>query len=371
MVTTRKRSAAAVEPEKQETPDVVKDEDAQQQKAPVAAKGRKKAKTQPKKGRKKKEEAEVVADQEADDVHVEDDGDVEITNPDAGNEEGKKKEEHDAANGETKEEEQEEELLPVTDDTPNDKPQKEEDVKPQKEENGDDAQHPSSSEEEGVVRGEVAPPASYEKNSAAGGEGDEDELIRIEKELETNPRYSQIDPGTRKRLAVILEYSKMQPKVIDSKVIQQLSKMPKKESLEAMKMLDHSVRTSKIRNFSAYLSSMLRRLSKGSNDSAASTKARGTVRDIAPRARAILQDLQDSHLLREGELDGKALKTLADKPEELQILIMEMFSSRNLRAVRNMTGTSMNDTRVFEIKDLQNIYIQCLCSIFHGANRYN
>lgn len=343
MVTTRKRSAAAVEPEKQETPDAVKDEDTQQQKAPVATKGRKKAKTQPKKGRKKKEEVEVAVDQEADDVHVEDDGDVEITNPDAGNEEEKKLEVQDAANGETKEEEQEVELLPVTDDTPkeqkNDKAEKEDDVKPQKEENGDDVQHPSSSEEEGVVRGEVAPPASYEKNNAAGGDGDEDDLIRIEKELETNRRYNQIDAGTKKRLAVILEYSKAQPKDIDNRVIQQLSKMPKKESLEAMKMLDHSVRTSKIRNLSAYLSSMLRRLSKSSSDGA--SKAHGTVRDIAPRARAILQDLQDSHLVREGELDGKALGTLAEKPEELQILTMELFSSRNLRAVRNMTGTSM------------------------------
>lgn len=340
MVTTRKRSAAAVEPEKQETPDAVKDQATPEQKAPVATKGRKKAKTQPKGGRKKKQEEPVVVDQEADDVHVEDDtGEVEITHPEAENTGEKKGEEN--SNGDQAKEEEQEELLPVTDDTP--KEQKTDEAEQNTPGQGDqNDHHPSSSEEEGVVRGEVAPPTSYEntKDTSAGGEGDEDELVRIEKELETNRRYNQIDAGTKKRLAVILEYTKLQPKDVDSRVLQQLSKMPKKESLEAMKMLDQSVRTSKIRNLSAYLSSMLRRLSKSGGEAAApSQKAHGTARDIAPRARAILQDLEDSHLVRQGELDGKALGTLAEKPEELQILTMEMFSSRNLRSVRNMTGT--------------------------------
>lgn len=201
-----------------------------------------------------------------------------------------------------------------------------------------------SSEEEGAVPGEAEAserPPKRPRNVTQ--DDDDDDLIKIEKDLDGD-RYSGIDAGTKKRLAVILDYARMKPDSLEEKVLDQLKRLSKPDATEAMKMLDHSVRTSKIRNLSAYLSSMIRRMtSKTARDT--ERAPHGTLQDVAPEAREILQDLIDSRLVRQEDLDGKALSILAEKPRDVQTLIVELFSNRNLASVRNMAAYFMAHMR--------------------------
>jgi len=203
---------------------------------------------------------------------------------------------------------------------------------------------PSSEEEEGAVPGQVEalerPP---KRPREVAHDDDDDELVKIEKELGGH-RYNGIDTGTKKRLAVILEYAKVKPASLEDRVLDQVRHLSKPDATEAMKMLDHSVRTSKIRNLSAYLSSMIRRMtSKPAQDP--TRPVRGTLQDIGPEARELLQDLIDSRLVRQEDLDGKALGILAEKPRDVQALVVELFAGRNLASVRNMAAYFMAHMR--------------------------
>ena len=202
-----------------------------------------------------------------------------------------------------------------------------------------------SSEEEGAVGEdkEVVPSkGARATRRAEPDDDDDDELVKIEKELD-QPRYNGIDTGTKKRLAVILEYSKVRPGSLEIQVLNQLKNLSKTEAKEAMRMLDQSVRSSNIRNLSAYLSSMIRRMGKTSHPPAHAP--RGTLQDIEPQARELIQDLIDARLVRQADLDGKALSILSEKPRDVQVLIMQLFSDRNLQNVRNMPAYFMAHMR--------------------------
>ena len=225
-------------------------------------------------------------------------------------------------------ENEENDVLPVEDTTQHVEHGKDEDNGEKKQE------HDASSDEEGVVKGETAPVRATKEEI-----DDDDEIVKIENELSSNPRYAGIDAGTKKRLAVVLEYARVQPKDLETRVLDQLKGLSKADTKEALKMLDHSVRTSKIRNLSAYFSSMLRRMTSGPKaPEGREPKHRGTISELAPQAKSILEDLYDTRNVREGDLDGRALSLLAEKPKDVQILIMETFSSRKLTGVRNMAG---------------------------------
>lgn len=200
-----------------------------------------------------------------------------------------------------------------------------------------------SSDEEGVVKGELAPSNKRPRVRQAtdNEDEDEDEIVKIENELE-HARYDGIDAGTKKRLAVILDFTKVPPARLEDKTLEQLKNLSKADSKEVMKMLDHSVRSSNVRNLSAYLSSMIRRISRSTT---LASKPQGTIDNVVPQAREIMQDLMNSGSIRSGDLDGKCLGILSDKPKDVQILIMQLFSSRNLRGVRNMTAYFMAHMR--------------------------
>lgn len=116
--------------------------------------------------------------------------------------------------------------------------------------------------------------------------------MKIENDL-NSPRYGGLDAGTKKRLAVILEFTRMSPEVLDDKVLEQLRGLPKTVSTEVMKQLDHSVRTSKVRKISAYLSSMIRRAQEEKQDRRSGSGS-GSVDDLAPVSRAILAEMTGS-----------------------------------------------------------------------------
>ena len=178
--------------------------------------------------------------------------------------------------------------------------------------------------------------AKYKERSAAANDVDVDPLVKIENELNT-ARYDGLDPGTKKRLAVILEFTRMTPDVLDDKVLEQLRGVPKSISTEIMKQLDHSVRTSKVRKISAYLSSMIRRSQEDKHDPKLGA---GTFQDLAPVSRSILAEMTGGPggILREGDLDGKVLGLLASKSPELQAYILKSFAKKNLGDVRNMAA---------------------------------
>lgn len=162
-----------------------------------------------------------------------------------------------------------------------------------------------------------------------------DPLVKIENDL-NSPRYGGLDAGTKKRLAVILEFTRMSPEVLDDKVLEQLRGLPKTVSTEVMKQLDHSVRTSKVRKISAYLSSMIRRAQEEKQDRKSGS---GSVDDLAPVSRAILAEMTGpGGILRAGDLDSKVLGLLAGKSPEHQAYILKAFAKKNLGDVRNMAA---------------------------------
>lgn len=174
------------------------------------------------------------------------------------------------------------------------------------------------------------------RRSMAANDPDMDPLVRIENDLNT-ARFDGLDAGTKKRLAVILEFTRMTPDVLDDKVLEQLRGLSKTVSTEVMKQLDHSVRTSKVRKISAYLSSMIRRAQEEKHDPKVGN---GTVDDLAPVSRAILAEMTGGPggILREGDLDSKVLGLLASKSPELQAYILRAFAKKNLGDVRNMAA---------------------------------
>ena len=179
---------------------------------------------------------------------------------------------------------------------------------------------------------------SSTKRARSGPEADNstDPLVKIENALNTE-RFANIDPGTKRRIAVILDFTKLPPSTLDDSVLDQLRSLSQAECTEIMKQLDHSVRTSKVRKISAYLSSMIRRAQDdrgGGHD----RNAVGTVEDLAPVSRSIMEDLMAQGHLRAGDLDGKVLGTLASKSAPVQAYVLKAFGRKNVSDVRNMAA---------------------------------
>jgi len=177
-------------------------------------------------------------------------------------------------------------------------------------------------DEEGMVKGERAPPYVAE-----------DDTKKSSFDLSKEPRYAGIDKGTLERLTKVLEYMNQSPDVFDSKVLNQVRDMSPSEAKDVMDKLDHSVRTCHVRNLSAYLAGVIRRVSKVPGDARLAS-----IDSLAPEAREVLESLYQKGLVKRGDLDGKAMQHLSIKSPELQVLVMDTFSDRNLRGIRNMAG---------------------------------
>jgi len=196
-------------------------------------------------------------------------------------------------------------------------------------------------------------PDAKRARSASGPDGQDtakgaDPLVKIENALNAE-RFANIDAGTKRRLAVILDFTKLPPSTLDDAVLEQLRSLSQAEATEIMKQLDHSVRTSKVRKISAYLSSMIRRAkeerSAGRDGGPGIMKVNAAVEDLAPEARDILSDLTARRHLREGDLDGKVLGTLAAKPPAVQAFMLKAFAKKNVADVRNMAAFFVSHMR--------------------------
>ena len=197
-------------------------------------------------------------------------------------------------------------------------------------------------------------PDAKRARSASGPDGQDngkgaDPLVKIENALSAE-RFANIDAGTKRRLAVILDFTKLPPSTLDDAVLEQLRSLSQAEATEIMKQLDHSVRSSKVRKISAYLSSMIRRAreerSAGRDGGGPGImKANATIEDLAPEARDILSDLTARRHLREGDLDGKVLGTLAAKPPPVQAFMLKAFARKNVADVRNMAAFFVSHMR--------------------------
>ena len=123
------------------------------------------------------------------------------------------------------------------------------------------------------------------------------------------------------------------PADVDNKILHQIRSLSPSDVQEVMKKLDQAARTSHIRNLSAYIGGVIRRTTK------VPTEAHSTTADsLIPEARNILENLYSRGLVQRGELDGKPLHFLASKSAEIQVLVMDTFSDRKLKGVRNMAG---------------------------------
>jgi len=127
------------------------------------------------------------------------------------------------------------------------------------------------------------------------------------------------------------------PSDLDEKVLHQLSLLKPKDAIEALAKLEGASRTSEVRKPSAYLAGVIRRFAQLTGSEGGATAA-----DLVPEARALLERLYARGLVREGDLDGKCLGSLAGKPTDIQILVIDTFSDRNLRGIRNMAAFFMS-----------------------------
>ena len=130
------------------------------------------------------------------------------------------------------------------------------------------------------------------------------------------------------------------PDVFDDKVLHQIRNLPPNEAMEILDKLNKSVRTSNVRNLSAYLAGVIRR-------SATAFGEYGSIEDLVPEARDVLEELYQRGFVIRGELDGKSLYQLAKKSPEIQVLVMDTFADRNLRGIRNMAGAFFNFIIIF------------------------
>jgi hypothetical protein len=109
--------------------------------------------------------------------------------------------------------------------------------------------------------------------------------------------------------------------------------------VEALRKLETAVQTSSVRNASAYLAGVIRRLAQLPTGPGAGLGG-GYEADLplVPRAHAALEALHAGGLLERGALDAKSLRSLAGKPAEVQVAVMETFRDRNLHGIRNMAA---------------------------------
>ena len=126
------------------------------------------------------------------------------------------------------------------------------------------------------------------------------------------------------------------PDDLDDRVIQQLRNLAPADAADAVEKLIRSAKAGTVRNISAYLAGVIRRV--------AQTPAGmgGSVDDLHPKAASILEYLYSVGAVKRGELDSRPLRNLSMKQPELQVLILETFRDRNLNGIRNMAGKSLN-----------------------------
>jgi hypothetical protein len=108
-------------------------------------------------------------------------------------------------------------------------------------------------------------------------------------------------------------------------VLASLAGLPSADAIDALNKLRAAARTSTVRNPSAYLAGVLRRLVPPLGGEADAGEAL-----LTPSAQDILDDLYQQGLVRRGDLDGRSLRLLAGRPTDVQTLVMQTFRDRNL-----------------------------------------
>lgn len=102
--------------------------------------------------------------------------------------------------------------------------------------------------------------------------------------------------------------------------------------MDALHKLESALRTSNVRNLSAYLAGVIRRITQ------IGPEGPGAQVPLTPEAQSVLEFLYGRNIVRRGDLDSKSLAALATKAPEYQVLVMETFRDRNLHGIRNMAG---------------------------------
>ena len=124
------------------------------------------------------------------------------------------------------------------------------------------------------------------------------------------------------------------PADIDARVIGSLANLAPADAIECLDKLENAARKSEIRNLSAYLAGVVKRVSHAGAGAGPGQPAP----PLAPPAQRILDQLYSSGKVRQGELDSKVLRTLSQEPADVQTLVMGSFADRNLLGIRNMAG---------------------------------
>lgn len=120
---------------------------------------------------------------------------------------------------------------------------------------------------------------------------------------------------------------------IDSRVVASLSNLPPSDAIECLDKLEKAAQTSEIRNLSAYLAGVVKRVSTSTGGGGGSPPT-----GLAPAAQHELQALYASGRVRPNELNEKTLRTLGQEPADVQALVLRSFGERNLNGIRNMAG---------------------------------
>jgi hypothetical protein len=180
-------------------------------------------------------------------------------------------------------------------------------------------------------------------------------------------RFSGLSAHVAGRLEAMFAAGTLAPEQLDERIVSSLRGLPPPDAADAVAQLEGAARAGPIRNASAYLAGVIRRVASlppGAGAAAAPGPfvggppfggrgpppaafgggpgggfgAPGGEPPLAPQAAAVLDHLNASGAVRPGDLDARSLRALAGRPPEVQALVLSSFADRNLRGIRNMAA---------------------------------
>eukprot|EP00887_Chlorella_sp_A99_P002535 scaffold6.g2535.t1 len=154
-----------------------------------------------------------------------------------------------------------------------------------------------------------------------------------------------LDPEVDGRLQVLFDQGVCAPGEIDARVIASLAHLHPTDAVECLDKLEAAARSSEIRNLSAYLAGVVKRVSAaggppggGRGGPGAASASGGPPTALAPAAQRVLDQMCAAGKVRRSDLEGKVLRGLAQEPADVQHLVMNSFAERNLHNIRNMAA---------------------------------